>query len=78
MTTLQTVYGSDINGIDCYGNDYLGYTYIVHIDGEVIAEIEGEENYGAALEIFDGYFFGDRGDYLEELNEVFQIQSGLK
>lgn len=58
MTTYQVVYGSETNGISCYGNDHLGYTYIVHIDGEEVAEVEGEENYADAAEIFDRMFFG--------------------
>lgn len=37
MTTYRTVYGSEDNGVSCYGNDYLGYTYIVHIEGEEVA-----------------------------------------
>lgn len=37
MTTYQVVCGSETNGVSCYGNDYLGYTYIVHIDGEEVA-----------------------------------------
>lgn len=78
MTTYQVVYGSEDNGISCYGNDYLGYTYIVHIEGEEVAEVEGEENYADAAEIFDRMFFGDRGSYLDELNEVLQIQNDLK
>ncbi len=78
MTTYQVVYGSETNGISCYGNDYLGYTYIVHIDGEEVAEVEGEENYADAAEIFDRMFFGDRDSYLDELDEVFQIQNDLK
>lgn len=78
MTTYRTVYGSEDNGISCYGNDYLGYTYIVHIEGEEVAEVEGDENYYDAFEIFDRMFFGDRGSYLDELNEVLQIQNDLK
>lgn len=78
MTTYQVVYGSETNGISCYGNDFLGYTYIVHIEGEEVAEVEGDENYYDALEIFDRMFFGDRGSYLDELNEVLQIQNDLK
>ena len=75
MTTYQVVYGSETNGISYYGNDHLGYTYIVHIDGEEVAEVEGEENYADAAEIFDRMFFGDRDSYLDE---VFQIQNDLK
>lgn len=78
MTTYQVVYGSEDNGVSCYGNDYLGYTYIVHIEGEEVAEVEGDENYYDAFEIFDRMFFGDRGSYLDELNEVLQIQNDLK
>lgn len=43
-----------------------------------MAEVEGDENYYDALEIFDRMFFGDRGSYLDELNEVLQIQNDLK
>ena len=78
MTTYQVVCGSETNGISCYGNDHLSYTYIVHIDGEEVAEVEGEENYADAAEIFDRMFFGDRDSYLDELDEVFQIQNDLK
>lgn len=78
MTTYQVVCGSETNGVSAYGNDYLGYTYIVHIDGEEVAEVEGEENYADAAEIFDRMFFEDRDSYLDELDEVLQIQNDLK
>ena len=78
MTTYQVVCGSETNGVSMHGNDYLGYTYIVHIDGEEVAEVEGEENYADAAEIFARMFFGDRDNYLDELNEVLQIQNDLK
>lgn len=71
MTTYQVSYGSEDNGIACYGNDYLSYTYIIRIDGEEIAEVDGEENYADALEIFNEayhkHFFAD----YPSLDEMF-------
>ena len=78
MTTYQVVCSSEDNGVSMYCNDYLGYIYIVHIDGEEVAEVDGEENYADAAEIFDRMFFGDSDNYLDELDEVLQIQNELK
>lgn len=76
MTIYQVVYGDEETGIVCHCDE----TYGVFIDGEP----QGYANtYEQACELFEElyhqmFYCEEPGNYLDELDEVFQIQNELK
>lgn len=77
MTTYQVVYGDEETGIICYEIDE---DYEIFIDGEAMGYAN---TYEQACELFEELyhemFYGEEpGNYLDELDEVLQIQNDLK